>query len=63
MIGIRIFLQAEECYFWYNRWKKMRLEEMIFDTYLECLEYSLSTLNIIEAQINHKTNQRKVKVA
>jgi len=33
MIGIRIFLQAGGYYFWYNRWKKMRLEEMIFDTH------------------------------
>lgn len=31
--------------------------------YLECLEYSLRTHDIIEAQINHKINQRKVKVA
>ena len=33
-IGSRIFLQAEGCYFWYNRGKKMRLEEMIFDTHI-----------------------------
>lgn len=32
-------------------------------SYLECLEWSLRTHDIIEAQINHKTNQRKVKVA
>lgn len=32
-------------------------------TYLEYLECSLRTHDIIEVQINHKTNQRKVKVA
>ena len=32
-------------------------------SYLECLEWSLRTHDIIEAQINHKTNQKKVKVA
>ena len=41
MIGIRIFLQAEGCYFWYNRWKKMRLEKMILiRTHLNVEEFA-----------------------
>ena len=48
-VGVGITIKEKLGYFWYS--------------YLECLEWSLRTHDIIEAQINHKTNQRKVKVA